>query len=535
MSVERTSSACSAEAYHQGGPPQANTNTPGNWLSLATLAILSLMVAAYAGLIPLGQWQSDEYEVFARLRQAFVPAMAERLHWSPRPLSESLFAIYGLLVNRLRHPLTGPFLTLLWATLFLAAFTPALTRQSPGRQNLQNDVLIGMGLLAAFLTARPIFEIFYWPAAAVAYLPTLAATLLLFLQALYGRLSTSHGHGLACFCLSVTALSSEMGAIFTLCFAALQLFHQRRHIASETGVGPRVLWWFFPAFFACAVVATVALQRMQTHEVFRPSATLGHVVPSGIAAARTLALELLGFGGTVHRFSGGLVRLASKMLTAVGIAILWMQARASRPQSPLSNQSPLLLTSMALLSASYITIALSYFHFGEPLGERYETLRRCWNLLVLCALAVWLLNSTPMSTLRMRVQAWKTAPLLLLAGVLLGWHPGSLIGEYSVYRQVAACVQQNFVSGFAADSRKIVFINPPNRGVITAATLPIGTYTPDGPLTPFNYAANILKYFGKDTLIAHDAGGPDATLEPCRSATPNALTFPQHQRIFHTP
>jgi hypothetical protein len=148
-------------------------------------------------------------------------------------------------------------------------------------------------------------------------------------------------------------------------------------------------------------------------------------------------------------------------------------------------------------------------HFGTPGGERYETLQRCWILLSFSGVAVVFLGSARLHHLRQPLIASNWGPVLLIAGVLMPWHVTPLLRQYSVYGKVAGSIDQNFQSGFQPDSRQMSFISPPNRGVITPATIAPGTYTRTATDSGYDYAGYVLDYFGKDMLTVRPPEGTD--------------------------
>src|ERR1700720_3368335 len=81
---------------------------------------LAAVVLIHFGLIALGQWLADEYDDFGLLERDGWSFLWNRLKWSPRPVSESLFCAYGWIVNHLHRPLIGVFLGILWVGLIVA-------------------------------------------------------------------------------------------------------------------------------------------------------------------------------------------------------------------------------------------------------------------------------------------------------------------------------------------------------------------------------------------------------------------------------
>src|SRR5205807_8537222 len=65
--------------------------------------LLSAVILIHLGLVGLGNWLADEYDDFTRLASDGSSFLWNRLTWSPRPLSESLFCAYGWVVNHSHH------------------------------------------------------------------------------------------------------------------------------------------------------------------------------------------------------------------------------------------------------------------------------------------------------------------------------------------------------------------------------------------------------------------------------------------------
>ena len=481
----------------------------------AALVALVLIILLYAGLIPLGQWQADEYDDFGKLAGMGWPALWQRLEWSPRLFSELIFHAYGFMVNYLRRPLIAPFLGLLWCGPLVSALYTAWqsSRESPGHSRLP-ELLAGFGLLAAFLTSGPLFEVFYWPAGAVAYLPTLSATLLLFLQTANGRLALPEGRRLAALCLTIAALSSEMGATWVVAYAFVAGVARAAQAATrkrkQTEVeGGHAIWLWLPALLAVAVLAIVRLNRFHAAEepVRVLSATLSHPLASAWAAERQLLQEILGWTPRYHRWMGLSPRLVAELLVASGAALCLSQSG-----KPLARaRSGVFVFSLSLLLACFLTLAAAYLHFGAAVGERHEIIRNCWIQLSLTGIALGWLSSPKLEAWRQGSTAFRIAPVLLVAGVLAVWHVKPLFREYSVYGPVAEAIERNFRSGFQPGRREMVFVPPPNRGVITAATIAPGTYARSAPGS--DYAGYMLNYFEKEILVVRPAGSNDPSAQ----------------------
>ena len=475
----------------------ANVSAPGERRSCSADGIVaglfSVILALYFGLVPLGQWQADEYDYFGRLRDGVGRAFSARMTWSPRPLSETVYLAYGLLANQLHRPLTGGFLSLLWVGFLACACATALTLDNSERR--LPVLLTGLGLAAAFVTSGPLFQVFYWPAGSAAYLTTLAATLPLFLQVLHRGPSSGGGPWLCGLCLLFAALSSEMGAMLALCFTGLEA------VSLLMGRGLRgrsITWWLVPGVAAVAVLVWAATHRLPVSEsAFSvSSAALHNPLQSATAAGGRLVLEIVGWSSGVRHAWSVVANLISRLALAVGIALLCPNHRAQSQTA--GSLRRLMVLCAALLAACFASLFASYLHFGGPGGERYETLRRCWIVMAYAA-AITVFGAS-------RLQRWQPrmarcfAPALLLLGVLLPWHLSPLVHEYAAYNEVRRATEQTFQSGYQ-QGKEMVFVNPPVGGVITPATLAPGKYTPDSQASEFNYAGYILRYFGKQKLI----------------------------------
>ena len=478
-------------------------------VSRIAASFLAAVILVYLGLIGLGQWLPDEYDDFGRLAQDGWRAVAERLQWSPRPLSESIFYGYGWLVNHSHRPLIVPFLGLLWAGFLGAGLLTYWQgrhnqdRPDGQRKTIAPDLLAGLALMASFLAGGEVREVFYWPAGAVAYLPTLSATLLLFLQVARGRLVTPAGRRLCSFCLLAAACSSEVGATLALSYAAIQALlwaigaiQKKGHDVSRTPF----LWWTIPGVMAFLVLFAVRMNRFQAVE--RPvsylSGTLGHPLSSLTAGLGELLLEA--FGVKVHTHAGLAVsgRFASEILLAIGVALCW--SRFGRLSRAVVWQT--VAVAAALLLASWLTIAGAELHFGAVCCQQHEVIRRCWMLMGLAGIAIVTLNSAAAERLRLR-SFLILAPILLCAGIIVAWHTKPVFRQYRIYPAVYRVMDQNFRSGFNPGDPQMIFLLPPSRGLIYGEQIAPGVYTRSSPSAA--YPQYILIFFGKERVVVRSA------------------------------
>ena len=120
----------------------------------ATAALLCL--AAYAGQLGLGRWQSDEFTLFLNQRSWGGHILLPRLTYAPRPFSEGVLFLYGEAVLRLGSPLVVPFLAVLWISFLCrtaggAQRTGAATTASPPAANAALGDGVGPGRAAVRL------------------------------------------------------------------------------------------------------------------------------------------------------------------------------------------------------------------------------------------------------------------------------------------------------------------------------------------------------------------------------------------------
>lgn len=507
-------------------------------LSALACVFLTLILLAYAGLIGLGRWQLDEYADFYHIRSG-VPFLLDRLRWSPRPISEPIFYAYGWLVDDLHHSLIVPFLAILWA-VFLASglFTLWQTRRQTRAAGAPSSLLLPLTLMALFLTGSLTTEVFYWPAGAVAYLPTLAATLLLFLQTVEGRLDTSRGRILAMICMIVAAGSSEAGATFVLSWCLI--LAARRALTAlrprESRCNP-ALWWIIPAAFSLLLILAVRMNRYKDVEVpsYAASPVLGHPLRALAVGVREFIEEVLGKQmivrtATAHPHmstwfhSGPRLPLAMLLGSRLPMEILLAAGVFFCCSRPVSRETAARILELiaAFVLASVFTIAAANLHFGETCCDRHELLRECWIAMSFAGLAIAARARTGAGNIRS--SAW--APLLLCAAVLCMGFEAPLLRTWRFYPALRSASDMNFTSGFS-HAQQMDFIVLPSVGVITEEFIGPGTYTSlPGEVTGFSsamYPYYLLGFFGKHTLTVRPLSFavPPAQLAACACSRVN--------------
>jgi hypothetical protein len=481
-------------------PTSLRTTRMVQW---AVASFLSTVVSLYLGLIGLGQWYADEYGDFAMLADQGWGAILTRIRWSPRPVSEFLFCSYGSLVNRLHDPLIVPFLAVLWAGFLIAGLLTCMgIRWNRPKEDFWPDLLVALALMAFSVAYGPIMEVFYWPAGAAAYLPTLSATFLLFLQVVRGRLATSRGRRLCSACLLVAACSSETGAILVASYALILAIESAIAIQRGRNTSGRRFpgWWLIPGVISVLLLGVVRLYRYNAVErpISAVSSALGHPFVSLLAGGKELVLEML--GQTVHSgawFGLGSI-LPSEFLLAAGASLCW--SRLGR--LPRTTRSQVVTLSSAFLLGCLLTIAAAELHFGAVCCRQHEVIRRCWILLSLTGFAIVLLNSS-VTYFRDHPVSPLIGPILLCSAIFVVWHVSPLFKEYRFYGALKQATEQNFQSGFNPHNTEMIFLLQPPDALIAGEQVPAGRYTLDS-LGP-EYPHYILRFFHKQSIVVRPA------------------------------
>jgi hypothetical protein len=479
---------------------------------------LSIIVLSYAGLIALGRWQLDEYSEFYRLRTHPL-YLIERLTWSPRPISEPLYSAYGWSVNHFHQPLIIPFLGLLWGILLAAALLTAWQKMSKAEDGAWASALLGLTLVTLSLAGGDTTEVFYWPAGSVAYLPTLAATLLLFLQAIDGRLSTPRGRIVGSVCLVIAAGSSEAGATFVLFYLFVQVVQYVRERLSKRAEPVPLLWLLAPFLFASAVVITVRLNRFRQNELAAISPNAGHLIRSTLAAFEEMVFEAIGrpmLASAFHLYPNphswlhagpGFVlqmiagsHLWMEFLLFLAVALLWAGGR--RPER--QTVRAILELLVPLLLAGLLTTAAANFHFGRTCCERHELLREAWWNTTLAGLGIVSTAFMPNAARERLARFCAYAPVALLLSVMaLGFLP-PLVRSYRSFRSMRQATEGNYTSGFSTTTNRMVYVVPPSLGLIREEELPLGNFTRKPQATEFSiedYPYFLMDFFEKQNIL----------------------------------
>ena len=427
-------------------------------LPIIGVALCLAILALHAGLLGEAHWRGDDYlcAAFARdfgwryLWQARVDG------WSPRPLSELVFFLYGRLAAAFMRPFTVPFLGLLWGSLFATVLLTARAA-TPVR------TLIGLSIACMFLLGHPVAELFFWPAGAVAYLTTLAATSLALFLLIDGRTASRTGSLALSASLVACAASSETGAI-----AAVPL-----SLALAATQPHRTLLLAPALLIAGFVLFTLAHHRMVSPEAVRHLGPLQHLASSLRPVPGALLADLFSLW-------------PAKLCLVAGIR--WSSPRVAPAGQP---RRALTAFAAALGAAAAASIAAGYFQFGTSCCQRHDSLRQDWLVLALAALAVASTRWPPGS----RTQ--RLGPATLTLACLLGLAPRlpALLSDYRLMPAITATLRANWQAGRDPRTGAMIFQLPPKAALARGLGIPPGRYRE--PAAADWTAHGIMDFFGK--------------------------------------
>ena len=450
-----------------------------------------LCLAAYAGQLGLGHWQSDEYALFGSLRVDGWQAVMPRLALMPWPFAEALLLLYGAAVLGFGSALVVPFLAALWAGVLGCTVLAAHSVLPPsGRRPVTAAVLAG-SLFAFVLTTNDVTEMFYWPAAAAAYLPTAgSAVVLLFL--LSGPIDARRRLGCGA-ALLVAAASSEVGAAMAIGFAVTAAsagaLGGRAHLVKALRGGA---WWLVPALLGVGVLGLALMERAHAVEpgTVEPA---GHLAASFGVGLRQFMLDLAAGNAAAGTVGAILAALAAKLLFAFGFAAVWLQAG---PAGTVPGRWHAVLAAALGVAALFSMLAASG-HYGTFCCER-QAAARSWFIDLLAILAMtWGMSQWPL---------WRRAAWLPPALLALSLHPvlhdlHGLHRDYANYGWAIDSRVRTWRSASQADTDQMEFYMPPDEAgmLIHGYTQPIGTFRID-PGAPEQVTA-IGRFFGKNVVV----------------------------------
>ncbi len=468
------------------------------WL-VVTASVAALLLTLYVAQLSLGRWQVDEYWYFFDQRVFGWRALLARLYVSPRPFSELLIYGYGAVVRLIGWPAVVEALAVLWAGLAISMVLAARSSLGPGPARWPAALSLALSQFVFVLVTNPVTQVFYWPVAAAAYLPTLAgAVSLLFLL----RDDMSPVRKACCGgALLLAASSHEVGSAMAIGFAmavAAQAVAERRRPATARGDAAWEAWWIVPGVLGLAVMASLVLFRSGINDLGADTkAYTGHFIASVIAAARQLAMDAVTLGYSANTTAAFADAIAAKAMLASGFALVWFQAgggKFGRWHAALA---------FGLLIAAFFSLFAAYYHYGDLCCERQATTRHWLIDVILIIGAVAMLgrisNGPDAAPLR-TAPAWLGPVLLMVSLHPVAFRFDGIQKDFAFMGMASDARARTWASGSQANTSSMEFYLPPASDdmLVRGTSQPIGTYRLDGE-TPDIIAA-MGRFFGKTVV-----------------------------------
>ncbi|MBS0639165.1 MAG: hypothetical protein JSS43_04800 [Proteobacteria bacterium] len=452
-----------------------------------------MMLLSHALLIVGGAWHGDEYANFAAWRRGGISEFIRRLvEWSPRPASELPLYLYYLAVERFKAPLIAPFLATLWTIVIATAGVAAW--QGGGSGLLQRFTLL-LATLAMGLMGPLIGSLFFWPMGAAPYLLSLLGIMVVTLQILGGRTSSTGGQILSGCGLALAITSSEVGYFFAVSFIGTMLVLDAPRLLSSGR--PRLwgaAWYLIPALLCAAVGAWIL------HIVFtNPMRGLGKDSPTFHDFWRSLEATIHGITaeltlghGPPAGMDGPASRLAAGLLFA---GFLWACRRGF--VGTMAWRTALALLT-GLVGCFLITIFASYYQYGSQAHETHGSFRHVLLVLILLVAARAMAPLWPVRGLPARI----VGPAALAAAIVIAMtaRAPALLADYRLIPEIRAARRAVWDSGLDRSQDRMRFEAAPSGALlIHMFPQPSGRYISDTPGTEW-WMEGILRFFDKRVL-----------------------------------
>lgn len=355
-------------------------NLSGRSYSLFYVLFLLAIIIGISLLLPQSNWMGDEYYQIGGMqnRSDRIVFILERLHWSPRPLSELCLFLYYEAVLHTRSALAASYNGLMWATYFLLT---CLYARRPSWNACLIRLSIPMTFFVILAIRCPSYELLFWPAGVAPYLLTVAFILSLVLGFLDMKPENDAPSIWQTVLLVGMALSSEVGMVFaalwTVSCGAYGLIEKRS--LQRTG---RIPARMALPLLACAAVSWISITgRLTGENIYQNNNPLGRQLWT--------ALET-----TFHNYTYGPYfnnhifdhHLSSNIIFECAVFLGFYFLISSDIATSRRLVPFFLLTSAACVSAEFTVTFISLRHYGF-LADRHQDICLFLNLVTLFCLA----------------------------------------------------------------------------------------------------------------------------------------------------
>lgn len=478
-------------------PTIGRASVPYRVVHAVTLLLCLLVILAFVGFIPLGHWQ-DEFETVRIYQAEGYPFLLNRLfHWSPRPLSELLIYGYSLAVKSAARPLIGVSLSLTWLAFGLALLAvPVLAWKRLGTRRWSLAILLALALFCLLLLGHPVSEVFYWPIAAVAYMPVVAAISLTLWMFVLTDLSNLRTQFICAVSLVVAATSAEVGAMLVVVFCAISigvaLVRSRQH---NFTLG-KIAWIAVPLAASLGVLVLLYSGRVTTAaEVFGDKAIAHHFFPALRSALHRFIQETVSSDGNGLTTENVAVGAATKVLFLFAFFGITRYILSANGMS--RNTFWLAVLSLSCFLTAFMTLGAAFYQFGVACCERHDTMRQCFIFIGLASAGAALAAAKKSDTEADRLRTPYVFLLLVAVLVPAVLAAPDIASDYGNYRRILDARVVNWNAGMAAGD-SMVYVQVPAGKIVGGASVPDGTYTSAGD-NP-GLAKWIIHFFKKDKV-----------------------------------
>jgi len=460
-----------------------------------SMVILLVTIALHLGLVDVGQWAYDEFSIISSYRDNGWTAFRDRLiGWSPRPISELLIWAYACLVNWTHKPLIGVFLGLLWLTLIsvpLISFFQIRKKipMDSGRP-LMFSSLFTFGLVALFLLGHSPGALFYSPVVAAAYLTTLSAITLCFVEVALNMTAHHGGRVIAALSLIFAAASSETGAIFVIVFGCLSVTCMSVDKFRNSVYQRQFLWCLLPTFIGIGVFVLLICNRARAQEALFATVEYHNLYMTCKTALGQTVKEYLVNGQRLST-RGVFLGLLLKACFFLGVRYCWLSGGIKVPR-----RQVLVVFALSIVATTYFSVAASYYGYGGLTNPWHQELRQCLVMLFIATIALFSCHyHAPFYDLRRTEWLGVIFVFITLVLVVRGRF-GALIHDYRNYPVFIQNRNKSWNSGLS-DGDAMIWFSPPKGQVADTLLFVPGIYNLESKAPG---VLDIMHFFHKERL-----------------------------------